>query len=152
MRARVRGRPGRKVGIVSEYSSDAAHTVAVAGGHGCNGPEAGASLVRKGIGADLLVAQGECRPSSGPIQERAGIPTPIGAKAGYFQRETVIADARDGPTDDGDTDDLTSLNGSQRELVPNHRRVVPVVPLDEGIGISQPDGEEGEPEGHRSRA
>ena len=117
---------------------------------GC--PEAGAPFARKGIGADPLVAQGERRPSSGPVQERAGVPAAIGAKAGYFQRETVIADARDGPADNGDAGDLASLRGSQGELVPDHGRMVPVVLLDEGVGVSQRDREEGEPAGHGSRA
>ncbi len=117
---------------------------------GC--PKAGAALARKGVGADPPVAQGERRTSSGPIKERAGVPAAIGAKAGYFERETVVADARDGPADDGHADDLASLRGSQGELVPDHGRMAPVVLLDEGVGVGQRDREEGEPAGHGSRA
>src|SRR5581483_5413071 len=85
------------------------------------GPEAGASLARQGVGADPLVAQGERCPSNSPIQKRTGVPTAIGAKAGYFQGEAVIADARDRPADDGHADDLASFRGSQGELIPDHR-------------------------------
>ena len=88
------------------------------------------------------------RPSSSPIQERAGVPTAIGAKAGYFQREPVIADARDRPADDGHAADLPSLRRSEGELVPDHGRMVPVVPLDERVGVSERDREEGEPACH----
>jgi hypothetical protein len=157
-------RTPRGVSLPEQFGLDGVAVVPVPGGSapgaaapfadqlpsGC--PEAGASLARQRVGADPQVAQGERRPSSGPVQERAGVPAAIGAEAGYFQGEAVIADARDGPADDGDTDDLATLRSSQRKLVPDHRRMVPVVLLDEGVGVSQREREEGEPAGYGSRA
>src|SRR6516164_6474723 len=90
-------------------------------------PEAGPAFIREGVGADPPVAEGKGGPCRRPVQERAGVAAAIGAKAGHFQRQPVVAESGHWPANDGHTDKLPVADGCQRELVPDDGLMVTVV-------------------------
>ena len=100
-------------------------------------PDTGPVLRVQSIGDNLPIPHCFCRPRRRRIEHTASVPLPGGAKAGHFQRMSIVQVAADRAASDYHTRQPPVRFATDGKLMPCHRLMVPVVGGYKGVGVSQ---------------
>ena len=103
--------------------------------------EAGPRFGFQDVGSDLFVSERESRPRRCTVEKRTGVLGPICAKPRHLQGQSIIPMPGNRPPHSHHPHNLVTQGRANAELVADHGLMVPVVRLNEGVGLIKRQGD-----------